>query len=151
MKERGEEAKKSLCHEHAQLCLSGSGVAAGVEVIEVERGVKNQEITADGFAAHHSIVGEKNDMGFAVRNVHDGGLFGDLAAGGDHAAEEQVFFGGEAQNDARLLVLRRNRKAGKGRQVFGNVELLLVRGAFHRLFGRLLQAALNYVWSASRS
>src|SRR5258708_39702529 len=84
-------------------------------------------------------------MAFAVRNVHDGGLFGDFAAAGDHSAEEQIFFGGEAHDDARLLVFRRNRKTGKVRQVFGNVEFLLVRGAFHGLFGRLVSAALNYV------
>jgi len=49
----------------------------------------------------------------AVRNVYHGGLFGDLAAAGDHAAEKQVFFGGEAEDDARLLVLRRNGETDK--------------------------------------
>src|SRR5713226_4413430 len=137
--------ERSLCHELGQLFCGRSGGAASVQVVEVEHGVENQEITAHGFAAPHRIVGKKNDMAFAVRNVYHGGLFGDFAAGGDHAAEEQIFFGGEAQNDARLLVLRRNGKAGKVRQVFGNVELLLVRGAFYGLFGRLVSAALNYV------
>src|SRR5260370_35588950 len=92
MKERGEEAKKSFCHELARLFFSWSGVAAGVGLIEVEHGVKNQEITAHGFAAPHGIVGEKNDMAFAVRNVHDGGLFGHLAAGGATGGWGQVLF-----------------------------------------------------------
>src|SRR6266404_5393865 len=128
-----------------QLFCGRSGGAAGVEVVEVEHGVEDEKIAAHCFAAPHRIVGEKNDVAFAVGNIHDGRLFGDLVAAGDHAAEEQIFFGGEAQNHTRLLVFRRNRKTGKVGQVFGNEELLLVRGAFHGLFGRVVSAALNYV------
>src|SRR5437899_7486401 len=137
--------EKRIKARFGQLFCGRSGGAAGVEVVEVEHGVEDEKIAAHCFAAPHGVVGKKNDVTFAVGNIHDGGLFGDLAAAGDHAAEEQIFFGGEAQNHARLLVFRRNRKTGKVGQVFGNVELLLVRGAFHGLFGRLVSAALNYV------
>src|SRR5437016_1120519 len=119
--------------------------AAGVQMVEVEHGVENQEIAAHSFAAPHGVVGKEHDVALAVGNIDDGGLFGHFAAAGNHAAEKQVFFGSKAQNHAWLLVLRRNRKAGKVRQVFGNVKLLLVRGALHGLFGGLVGAGLDDV------
>src|SRR5437879_7950423 len=76
-------------------------------------------------------------MALAVGNIHDGGLFGDFVAAGDHTAEEQIFFGGEPQDDARLLVFGRNRRAGKVRQIFGNVKFLLARSALDRKSTRL--------------
>src|SRR3989442_12622537 len=119
------------------------GSAAGVEVVEVEHGIEDQEITAHGFAAPHRVVGKENDVTFAVRNIHDGRLFGDFVAACNHAAEEQIFFGSEAEDHSRLLVLRRNRKAGKVREIFGNVEFLLMRCAFDGFFGRLVGAGLD--------
>src|SRR5712692_4057361 len=73
------------------------GSAAGVEVVEVEHGIEDQEITAHGFAAPHGIVGEENDVALAVGKVDDGGLLGDFAAAYDHATEQQIFFGGKAE------------------------------------------------------
>src|SRR5438552_5502273 len=119
--------------------------AAGVQMVEVEHGVEDQEIAAHGFSAPHRIVGKENDVALAVGNVHDSGLFGDFVAAGDHAAEKQVFFGGEAKDDARLLIFGRNRKAGKVRQVLGNVEFLLVGSAFDRFFRRLVGTGLDDV------
>src|SRR5438309_8412875 len=119
--------------------------AAGVQMVEVEHGVEDQKITAHGFAAPHGIVGKEDDVAPAVGNVHDSGLFGDFVAAGDHATKKQIFFGGEAQDDARLLIFRWNRKAGKIRQVFGNVEFLLVGSAFDRFFRRLVGASLEDV------
>src|SRR5437667_3371209 len=119
--------------------------AAGVQMVEVEHGVEDQKITAHGFAAPHGIVGKEDDVAPAVGNVHDSGLFGDFVAAGDHATKKQIFFGGEAQDDARLLIFRWNLKAGKIRQVFGNVEFLLVGSAFDRFFRRLVGPGLEDV------
>src|SRR5712672_2410707 len=114
-------------------------------MVEVEHGVEDQEIATHGFAAPHGIVGEENNVAFAVGDVDDGGLFGDFVGTGDHAAEEQIFFGGEAQDDAGLLVLGRKRKAGKFLDVFGDVKFLLVRSAFYRFLRRLIRASLDDV------
>src|SRR5256886_12861612 len=118
-------------------------------MVEVGQGVEDQEITAHGFAAPHGIVGKEDDVALAVGDVDDGGLFGDFVAARDHATKKQIFFGGEAQDDARLLIFGRNRKAGKVRQGFGNVEFLLVGSAFYRVFRRLVGAGLGggpYAW-----
>src|SRR5207248_3964590 len=117
--------------------------AAGVQMVEVDHGVEDQEITAHGFAAPHGVVGKEHDVALAVGNVHDGGLFGDFIAARDHAAEKQIFFGGEAQNDARLLILRWNRKPNKVGEVLGNIEFLLVGSALDWFFGRLVGASLD--------
>jgi len=61
---------------------------------------------------------QKERRGLFRGNIHDGRLFRNFVAAGDHAAQEQVFFRGKAQNDTRLLILRRNREAGKVRQIF---------------------------------
>src|SRR5437879_4182078 len=122
------------------------GGAAGVEMVEVEHGVEDQEIAAPGFAAPHGIVGKEDDVPLAVGNINDGGLFSDFVPAGDHAAEKQIFFGCEAQDDPRLLIFGRNRKAGKVRQIFRNVKFLLVGSALDWFFGRLVGAGLNDVW-----
>src|SRR5438132_7878756 len=75
-------------------------------MVKVEHGIEDQDITAHGFTAPHGVVGKENHVTPAVGHIDDGGLFGDFIAAGDHAAEEQIFFRGKAQNHARLLVLR---------------------------------------------
>src|SRR5437667_8907875 len=129
---RSGGSKKRLAQR--RLCAGGGG-AAGVQVVEVEHGIEDEKIAAHGFATPHRVVGKENDMALAVGNIHDGGLFGDFVAAGDHTAEEQIFFGGEPQDDARLLVFGRNRRAGKVRQIFGNVKFLLARSALDGFFG----------------
>ncbi len=49
---------RDFCRRLAPLFCGWSRGATGVEVVEVEQGVEDEEITAHGFAAPHGIVGE---------------------------------------------------------------------------------------------
>src|SRR5438034_3683640 len=58
---------------------------------------------------------------------------------------EKIFFRGKTEDDARLLVCWGNGPAGKFRQVFGDVQLLLVRRALDGFFRRHVGTRLNHV------
>ena len=124
---------------------------AGVEVVEVQDGIKNKKIAASGFAAPDGVIGEQDDVTLAVRDVYDGRLFRDFVRASNHAAEEKILFGGKAKNHARLLIRRGNCPAGKFRQIFGDKELLFVRRAFDGLFRRHVGASLNHIGIGERA
>jgi len=54
-------------------------VGAGVQTIEVENCVIDQEVAALRFPAPHRIIGKKHDVASIHRNVNDGRVLGDLA------------------------------------------------------------------------
>jgi len=102
-----------------QLFCGRSGGAAGVEVVEVEHGVEDEKIAAHCFAAPHRIVGEKNDVAFAVGTSTTAGFSAISLPPVIMPLRSKSFSAAQAQNHTGCWSFRRNRKTGKVGQVFG--------------------------------
>lgn len=68
----------------------GLELPAGVQVVEVEDGVEDEEVGSPGLAAPDGVVGEEDDVAFLDGDVHNGGVLGDLLSAFEEARDEKV-------------------------------------------------------------
>src|SRR5262245_20928663 len=78
-----------------------------VQVIEVQRGVEKHREAAVRFVPPHGIVGEHHDVTFAYGHIKHGRFPSQFRTAREHAADQQILFIGEAQDDARTHLRRR--------------------------------------------
>jgi hypothetical protein len=71
---------------------------SGIEVIEVQERVENEEVAADRCAPPHGIVGKKNDVPLSQRNIHDDGPLRDIVAV-EKPRREKIALIAQTQND----------------------------------------------------
>src|ERR1700675_2270438 len=72
----------------------------GIEVVEVEERVENEEVAADRRATPHGVVGKENDVPLAQRNVDDDGALRDIVAV-EKSRREKIALIAETQRYAR--------------------------------------------------
>src|ERR1043165_1611032 len=114
--------------------LSLVELAPGVQVVEVEYGVEDEEVAPVRLAAPDRVVGEEDDVAALNRHVNDRRVLGQLAALVEQAGDEQI---------ARLAVAQHDARAHRGRDDVRIVaRLLFAQGQSFpdfraRLFGYL--------------
>src|SRR6202044_3535150 len=98
-------------------------LSACIQMIVVERGVEQEHEAALRLLTPHGIVGKKHNVTAAERHIDEGGSAGQFRATGQHAADPQILFVSEAQNDAWIKRGRRQRAAVEGAELRINVKL----------------------------
>src|SRR5262249_25070771 len=74
--------------------------AAGIQAIEVQDRVIDQEIAALCFAAPHWIVGKQNNVAAIDGNINDSGMLRDLTRSVEQAGYKQFLCVGEPKYDS---------------------------------------------------
>src|SRR5205085_398945 len=100
-----------IIHLRSRLRVRGR-LAPDVQVIEVERGVEEQEERALRLVSPHRIVGEQDDVPAPDWHINDGGPVRQLLSAREHAAYEQtLLIARKAEHDARALCRRHVERA----------------------------------------
>src|SRR5262245_58675009 len=81
--------------------------SSDAQMIEVQRRVEEQREAAVRFVPPHRVVGEHHDVPFADGHIEHGRFAGQFRTAREHAADQQILFIGEAQDDARTHLRRR--------------------------------------------
>src|ERR1700677_3180895 len=98
-------------------------------MIVVERGVEQEHEAALRLLTPHGIVGKEHNVTAAERHIDDGGSAGQFRAPRQHAADPQILFVSEAQNDAWIKRGLRQRAAIEGAELRYNVKLFFIAAA----------------------
>src|SRR5262245_19419310 len=71
---------------------SSTGVqfSSGVQTVEIQKGIEDEEVTPLGFAAPDRVVRKQDDVPFVERDVDHRGVLGNFAAVFDQTRHEQL-------------------------------------------------------------
>src|SRR3954467_4219533 len=120
-------------------------------MIKVHDGVEQQWRAAHGLVTPHGIDGEEHDVALAHGRINDCRLVRDFTASDQHSGEHQIFFRSEANDDARIFVLRWKREARYILQVFLDISFLFSGSALHWFYRLNVGAPLDDVRVSERS
>ncbi len=73
--------------------------APGIQMVIVEHRIEQEHEAALGYLPPHGVVGKKDDVSPAERDIDDRRRPSQLRASCQHAADPQIFFVGEAQRE----------------------------------------------------
>ena len=73
----------------------------------MEGGIEEQREAAVSLMPPERIIGEHDDVALADGDIDNRRATCEFRTAGQHSADEQIFFGGESQDDARAALGRR--------------------------------------------